>query len=289
MDVNDEDDLFGAGEPAEGDGGDAGAGGQDVTQDQPKDGGDDLGADDSQQKASVEGDADQSTDGDKPKDDKDAGTAEGDKPEDDKGGKDDKEDKYVPKAALDSEKRRRRELAQRLKKLEDRDRERELAAARASAPRPGDPGYEEYQRRVAVETQVHERMNRSEYDARKEHGDEAIDEMMAWAEGRFTTDQQWASQVFGHAHPYDFAMREFKKHQEAQAAPSDHGDQEYAAFLAWKKSQGEGVQSPPAAAAAPATPPAKAPPPISLAQRHSAGAGTPPATANKDAFDQEFG
>lgn len=278
MELNDEDDLFGPETGGEG-GGDATDAQQGVAPEAPKDEGKTEGADGNPQEGPAEGEG-QGTEGEQ----KSEKTEE--KPEE-------KETKLVPKAALDSEKRRRRELAARLSKLEEREAERERAAAAASAPRPGDPGYEEF---VQTQTQVlaiNQNLNRSEYDVRKAHGDEKVDEMMAWASERFNQDPEWAKKVFAHAHPYDFAMTAYDEHVASKDKPNDHGDPNYAAFLKWQKDEaaaGGGEKAPPAAptgAASQNTP--AAPPPISIGQRPSAGGPSSPQASSKDAFDQEFG
>lgn len=281
MELNDEDDLFGSVDTDGDAGGDAGGAQQEVALEAPKDEGNSEGAEGNPQEGPVEGEG-QAADGE-PKPEKVEGEPK----------VEEKETKLVPKAALDSEKRRRRELAARLSKLEEREAERERAAAAASAPRPGDPGYEEFRQTQTHALALNQNLNRSEYDVRKAHGDEKVEEMMAWAADRFNQDPEWAKKVFAHAHPYDFAMTAFDEHVANQEKPNDHGDPNYAAFLEWQKGQaaaGGGDNAPPAAPPGSAHNNAPgAPVPISIGQRPSAGGPSAPQTGNKDAFDQEFG
>lgn len=195
-------------------------------------------------------------------------------------------DGFVPKAALESEKRRRRELTQRLAALEAKETAREQAAFQASMPLEGTPEHAAFVARQTQDVALNMNLNRSEYDVRKVAGDEKVDAMMDWAKGQFAKDPEWAKKVFAHAHPFDFALQEYEAREAAPAAANQ--DPDYAAFLEWKKSQG-GEPANPAAAPSAATPqtPARAAPPRSITQRPSASGPSAP-TDNRDAFDREF-
>lgn len=211
--------------------------------------------------------------------------APGSEPEGDDAKKEKPKDGFVPKAALESEKRRRRELSQRLAALEAKETAREQAAFQASVPSEGTPEHAAYVAQQSQAIALNQHLNRSEYDVRKEKGDEAVDTMMDWAKDQFTKNPEWAKKVFAHAHPFDFAMQEFEAQAAAPAAANQ--DPDYAAFLAWKNSQGGEPSTPAAASAATPQTPARAALPKSITQRPSASGPSAP-TDNRDAFDREF-
>jgi len=222
-----------------------------------------------------------------PKDPKAAGEGgEGDADGDGKGA-------TVPKAALDAARKKAREAEKRLERLEAAEAARQAEAAKADIPDPiKEPvKHAQYLQRQQTAALINERLNTSETLAREKHGDEKVDAMMEWAKERFDADVDFAKSIFSQPHPYGAAM---KAYEDAQAAstPGDHGDPEYAAFLAWKASQTDGQNPNPKPAGgstpAPAQPAAKPPLPKSIAAAPSAG-GPHGETVVKDPFDSEFG
>lgn len=202
-------------------------------------------------------------------------------------------DKMVPKKALDAARKKERETAERLQRLEAAEAARQAEAAKADIPDPiKEPvKHAQYIQRQQTMALINERLNTSETLAREKHGDEKVEAMMEWAKGRFDADVEFAKSIFSQPHPYGAAM---KAYEEAEAAktPTDHGDPEYAAFLAWKASQdGQNpeTQTPAGGSTpAPAQPAPKPPLPKSIAAAPSAG-GPHSTTVVKDPFESEFG
>lgn len=201
-------------------------------------------------------------------------------------------DKMVPKKALDAARKKERETAERLQRLEAAEAARQAEAAKADIPDPiKEPvKHAQYIQRQQTMALINERLNTSETLAREKHGDEKVEAMMEWAKGRFDADVEFAKSIFSQPHPYGAAM---KAYEEAEAAktPTDHGDPEYAAFLAWKASQdGQNPDPQPAGGStpAPAQPAPKPPLPRSIAAAPSAG-GPHSTVVVKDPFESEFG
>lgn len=256
---------------------------------EPKDEGADDGKDDkasgaNKGKTPEEGDEDDDDEGDKdPKDgadaDKDGKDADADK--------DASKDKMVPKKALDSEKRRRRELAARLKRIEDRLGAEDAEVARRSIPDPKTHPAEHaaYVQQQATVVQINDKLNFSEYHARKTHGDDVVTEAFDWANEQIEKDPEFAKTLFAHADPYDYAVELHKKSLEK----SDGGgvaDPDYEAFKAWQASQKTGEGEAPAKQEPKDE---KAKRPQSLAQRSSAsGPSSGVNSAAEDPFDSEF-
>lgn len=259
--------------PVEGDEGADGAdadkaGADDKGKTPEDDGGDD---DDKDDKASKDGAAD----------DKDGKDADADK--------DAAKDKMVPKAALDSEKRRRRELAARLKRIEDRLGAEDAEVARRAIPKEGTPEHATYVARQSQVVALNDRLNFSEYNARKEYGNDVVTEAFEWANAQMedpAKGEQFAKTLFAHAHPYDYAVVLFKEAQEAGnggGAPS--GDPDFEAFKAWKATQGKTGDGGAAPKPKGDEPPARRP--QSLAERPSA-AGPKGDELVVDPFGAEF-
>lgn len=207
-------------------------------------------ADDASKDGDDDGNADKDDEGDKGAKDAADADKEGD---DDKDAKDaaKKDQPMVPKAALESTKRRLRETQQRLKRIEDRLGAEDAEIAKAAIPDPKTQPAEHarYLQQQTLAVQLNDRLNFSEYEARKEHGDDVVSEAFEWANAQMEdakTGEQFAKTLFAHAHPYDYAVSLFKKAQEApQGGGAGSDDPEYAKFLAWKASQtGEGGKPP---------------------------------------------
>lgn len=284
--VDDFDDLVDGGEQFADDGADAGVNsgtGQDGNEGDNNDGGADAGKDPPEGAGN-----DGADDGDKAlKDGTDANKDGKDADAD----KDASKDQMVPKKALDSEKRRRRELANRLKRIEDRLGAEDAEIARQSIPDQNtDPaGHAKYVAQQAHVVQINDRLNFSEYQARKEHGEDVVTEAFEWASAQMEgpLGEEFAKRLFAHAHPYDYAVIQYKEAQEAQqAGGAAHPDPEYAQFLAWKKAQqGDGGSS--GAQQQPKDENKAAPRPTSLAQRSSAS-GPKASDRVEDPFESEF-
>ena len=200
------------------------------------------------------------------------------------------EDKFVPKKALDSVKRVNRDLKARLKRLEEAENERQQRAAQANMPDPKTQPveYARFQQEQNAAIALNEKLNQSEYRARKGYGDDTVNEAFEWMNDQMAADTtgKLRQELLSHVDPYDFAVEKYKAAQEAQKggqASAGAEDPEYQAFLAWKASQ-QGGQ--PAAAPQPSAEKPKAP--TSLAQRPSAS-GPAKVVETKDPFDAEFG
>lgn len=229
---------------------------------------------------------DDQDDADKDKSPKNGDDDDADEDDDKDSKKEDAKDKMVPKAALDSAKRRLRETNARLKRIEDRFAAVDAEVERAQIPDPTSQPAEHAQY-LAVEARkanINERLNFSEYHARKTHGDETVSTAFDWANAQMedpATGAEFAKKLLSHADPYDYAVELHKKAQEADTSGGAASkDPEYEEFKAWKASQ----------TAAPAAPnqPAAAARPRSLAQRGSA-AGPKGDDIVVDPFDSEFG
>lgn len=244
----------------------------------PKDG--ESGPDD--EKPDPEGDGDDDNGGEEP--------AEGEQKDDKDGNKGKKDDKFVPKKALDSEKRRRRELEARLRKLEEAENRRVADAEKASIPDPEKQPVEHaaYLAQQARFQSLNDRLNLSEHYARRDHGEEAVEAAFEWANAQMEADKsgEFSKKLFAHASPYDYAVQLHKEAQEAANAGSDK-DPEYEEFLAWKQSRGQqGGDAKQVQSRQPNTPRRK--PPTTLAGHTSAKASSAPAESGQDAFDKEF-
>lgn len=284
--VSDFDDLVDGGEQFADDGADAGANSGAGQEDGNKDDNDDSGADAG--KDPQGGAEDGKDDGDKDSKDETDANKDG---KDADADKDAAKDQMVPKKALDSEKRRRRELASRLKRIEERLGAEDAEAARRSIPDPQtDPaGHATYVAQQAHLAQINDRLNFSEYQARKEHGDETVSDAFEWATAQLEGPEGAAfrERLFAHAHPYDYAVALHKEAQEAEAGGSAaNSDPEYAQFLAWKKAQ-QGDGGNPGAQQQPKDENKAAPRPTSLAQRSSAS-GPKASDRVEDPFESEF-
>ena len=189
-------------------------------------------------------------DGDENDDDnEDEGSKDESAAKDGKDAKDaDKDQKMVPKKALESEKRRRREIAARLKRLEDRVEAEDLEVARRSIPKEGTPEHATYVAQQATVVQINDKLNFSEYHARKAHGDDIVNEAFDWANERIEKDPEFAKTLFAHADPYDYAVSLFNEAKE-QSNGDGSDDPDWKAFQAWKASQANGGK--PASEAAP--------------------------------------
>ena len=225
---------------------------------------------------------DDDDDGDKdPKDgadaDKDGKDADADK--------DASKEQMVPKKALDSEKRRRRELAARLKRIEDRLGAEDAEVARRAIPDPKTHPAEHaaYVAQQATVVQINDKLNFSEYHARKTHGDDVVSEAFDWANEQIEKDPEFAKTLFAHADPYDYAVELHKKSKE-QSNGGGVADPDYEAFKAWQASQRNGGGQPPAQQQQQEE---KAKRPQSLAQRLSAS-GPSGDKIVEDPFDSEF-
>jgi len=234
-------------------------------------------------------DAGQDDDEDGDKDPKDGDDA-------DKDGKDAKDKKaaaeepMVPKKALDSEKRRRRELAARLKRIEDRLGAEDAEIARRAIPDPKTHPAEHaaYVAQQAQVVQLNDRLNFSEYHARKTHGDDVVTDAFEWANAQMEgpDGEKFAKTLFAHADPYDYAVSLHKAALEAQAGGgAASSDPEYEQFKAWKAQQGG--KDTPAAQQQPKEGEQPARRPQSLAQRPSA-AGPKAGDTVEDPFASEF-
>lgn len=219
------------------------------------------------------------------RDEEDDGDDEGQDPKD--GNKD---QKMVPKAALDNAKRRLRETNARLKKIEDRFQAQDAEAARAAIPdRETQPlAYAEYEISQTRLAQINDKLNMSEFNARERHGDELVDQAFEWAQAQITgpNGDEFSKKVFGHASPYDCAVKLFKEAQEANngggANAAAAQDPEYAEFLAWKASKESGSTATTETQQQPAQKR-----PTSLAQTPSASGPRAPAGI-VDPFESEF-
>lgn len=196
----------------------------------------------------------------------------------------DKDQKMVPKKALESEKRRRRELQARLKRLEARAEAEDLEIARRSIPKEGTPEHAAYVAQQATVVQINDKLNFSEYHARKAHGDDTVNEAFDWANEQIEKDPKFAETLFAHADPYDYAVTLHKQALE-QSTGGGEDDPDWKAFLAWKASQANGGDAGAAPQPKAAEQPAKRP--QSLAQRPSA-AGPKGDELVVDPFGAEF-
>lgn len=196
----------------------------------------------------------------------------------------DKDQKMVPKKALDSAKRRTREIAARLKRLEDRMEAEDLEVARRSIPKEGTPEHATYVAQQATVVQINDKLNFSEYHARKAHGDDTVNEAFDWANEQIEKDPKFAETLFAHADPYDYAVTLHKQALE-QSTGGGEDDPDWKAFLAWKASQANGGDAGAAPQPKAAEQPAKRP--QSLAQRPSA-AGPKGDELVVDPFGAEF-
>jgi len=237
--------------------------------------------------------ADQDEDADKTGDDASKDDADADKDgadaDADKGA--DKEQKFVPKQALDSVKRKNRDLTARLKRIEERLGAEDAEIAKAAIPDPKTHPVEhaQYVQRQTQAVILNDRMNLSEYHARKAHGDDTVTEAFEWANAQMEdpkTGQEFAKTLFGHIDPYDHAVTLYKAAKEAGDGGAA-GDPEYEAFKAWKASQG--ADGKPAGKPAEQQQQAEKPErPQSLAQQSSA-AGPKGDKLVEDPFSSEFG
>jgi hypothetical protein len=234
-------------------------------------------------KTPIEGDGNDDEDGDEAS--KDEADADKDGKDADAGKDEAKEQKFVPKAALDSVKRKNRDLTNRLKRIEERLGAEDAEIARRAIPDPKSQPAEHaaYVARQTQAVQLNDRLNFSEYHARKAHGDDVVSEAFDWANARMEDPkggEQFAKTLFAHADPYDYAVSLFN---ESKAAGPGVEDPEYEQFRAWKAAQaGEGNPVP-----APNQQGKKAARPQSLAQQSSA-AGPSGAKPSVDPFDAEF-
>ena len=250
-------------------------------------------------------DADKSKDGDDTDDDEDEEAGVGkDAPKDgaqDKDKSKDDKDKaaadepMVPKKALDSEKRRRRELAARLKRIEDRLASEDAEAARKAVPDPKkDPAaYSAYVAQQQAHSAINDRLNFSEFQARKDEGEEAVDAAFEWANEQMEADKTgaFAKKLFAHASPYHYAVQLHKEAQEAGNGGEGGGakDPEYEEFLAWQRSRKGGGEKQPGDKPKDQPGEERAARPKSLAQRPSASGPAKSDKDNVDSFDAEFG
>lgn len=245
-------------------------------------GDDDAGAASGADKGKSPDDGDENDDdneGEAPKD----GTAAKDGKDAD-ADKDASKDKMVPKKALESEKRRRRELQNRLKRIEERLEAEDLEVARRSIPKEGTPEHATYVAQQATVVQINDKLNFSEYHARKAHGDDTVNEAFDWANEQIEKDPEFAKTLFAHADPYDYAVTLHKQASE-QSTGGGSDDPDWKAFLAWKASQANGGDAGAAPQPKAAEQPAKRP--QSLAQRPSA-AGPKGDELVVDPFGAEF-
>lgn len=221
------------------------------------------------------------------KDEDDDGDDEGQDPKDAKEGN--KDQKMVPKAALDSAKRRLRETNARLKKIEDRFQAQDAEAARAAIPdRETQPlAYAEYMINRQAAISANDRLNMSEFNAREAHGDDLVDQAFDWANAQMAgaDGEKFKADLLSHPSPYHYAVKLFN---EAQAANQGGGanaaaqDPEYAAFQAWKASKESGSTATTENQQQPAQKR-----PTSLAQTPSASGPRAPAGI-VDPFESEF-
>lgn len=164
---------------------------------------------------------------------------------------------------------------------------RTLKAQRQPAPQPAEPqavpdryedpeGYEAWRDQQLENRLFDERCNVSERFARTQHGEELVDAAKQWAVGKLQADPLFNAALRGQPDPYGFAVAEYRKDK----LFSEFKDDDFAAFQAWKASQGQPAPAEPAApipvAVAPLTPAPPAPP-RSIATAPSAGgpAGVP--------------
>lgn len=107
----------------------------------------------------------------------------------------------------------------------------------------------------------------SEDLAREKHGDEVVDQVIAWAQSQFQNRPGFYAEVMSHRNPYGHVIQQYQRDQMvSQLTPDD-----FAAFQAWKQTRAQAPAQPAAAPAAPSTPT----PPRSIASAPNAG-GTKP-------------
>lgn len=163
---------------------------------------------------------------------------------------------YVPLSAL-------KELREEIKALK--------AVPREPPPPPPDryedpDGYEAYQHSQISNAMLNQNLNYSERFARKEHGQETVDQAREWALARFEQDPLYQQAVLTDPDPYEKVVSDWRRDQ----VFTQLGDGDLAAFLAWKNGQAQ--QAP---AAQPAAVPPTPTPPRSLASAPAAGGGKP--------------
>ena len=236
-----------------------------------------------------QGDKDKAEGAQKPsKDEGDDGDDEGQDPKDAKEGK--KDQTMVPKAALDSTKRRLRETAARLKKIEERFQVQDAEAAKAAIPdKETQPlAYAEYMIGRQAAISANDKLNMSEFNAREAHGDDIVDQAFDWANTQMAgaDGEKFKADLLSHPSPYHYAVKLFN---DAQAASKGGGasaaaaqDPEYAAFLEWKASKERGSTAKVENQQQPAQKR-----PTSLAQTPSASGPRAPAGI-VDPFESEF-
>lgn len=193
---------------------------------------------------------------------------------------------YVPVAVVE-------ELRQKLRDKEAQPAPTPVTQTPPPAPEIPDPfedpeGYHAYhqeqvQRQVKAAT-----MNMSRMMAVTTHGEEAVNEAMAWAAQRADVDPTFRQQSWNHHHPVDFAVAAFRQHQLMERLGSDPD-----AFVRQRALElglvDPTTTQPAAPTPVPATP-APTPPPRSLATATAAGGAKPGAvpTGPGAAFDTTF-
>lgn len=150
-------------------------------------------------------------------------------------------------------------------------------------------GYEAWRDEQLEGRLFNERCNVSERFARSQHAPELVDEAKQWAVGKINSDPLFSAQLRSQPDPYGFAVSEYRKDK----LFSEFKDDDFAAFQAWKASQGQPAPipaptlPPPVASVAPLTPAPPAPP-RSIATAPSAGGPAAVPTGPGQGYDGLF-
>jgi hypothetical protein len=130
---------------------------------------------------------------------------------------------------------------------------RELRQLKQGPPPPTpnryeDPeGYEAYREQQFAARQLDLTLNVSERFARKEHGNETVDQARDWALAKFEREPLYQQQVLAQADPYETVVQDWKREQ----VLSNLKDGDLDEFRAWKAQRAAQQQQPPSAPAAP--------------------------------------
>ena len=174
---------------------------------------------------------------------------------------------HVPLSAVLDEREKRQAAERARQELEQRLRALEAQRQQPVPDRDHDPDAWDQWREAQIEQRLlNTNLNISERFARKEHGNELVDQARDAALQRFQTDPHYYHQVMAAADPYEVVVQDFKRAQ-ALSALSEPGKLD--AFLQWQA--GQSAAPAPQVSAAPPQPS----PPRSLASAPSAGGAKP--------------
>lgn len=188
---------------------------------------------------------------------------------------------YVPVSAVQAERAKAQAYADQLARYQQ-------AQTESGIPDPyTDPeGYAAYHQEQVAQAAMTVRLDISEDMARSKHGDEVVNSVLEWAQGRFAQSPAYRQEVLSQRNPYEYAVQAYQREQAlASVDPS-----ELDAFRQWKAAQGQQPPNPLSApapvAAAPQSP--VAPPPPSLNSAPSAGVASHIPQGPGQAFDGIF-